>query len=66
MTAFSVFFCDQERCSIQPVKAMDSEHAVALVRQQIPDVRRIAVVPEALLNGVDRGQLLDEWIHSQP
>jgi hypothetical protein len=23
MAAFSVFFCDQERCSIQPVWAMD-------------------------------------------
>jgi hypothetical protein len=29
VTAFSVFFCDQERCSIQPVRAMDPEHAIA-------------------------------------
>jgi hypothetical protein len=31
MTAFSVFFCDVERCSIQPVRAMDPEHAIAKV-----------------------------------
>jgi hypothetical protein len=66
MTAFTVFFCDQERCSIQPVKAMDPDHAMALVRRQIPDLRRIAVVPEELLDGVDRMQLLEEWIQNQP
>jgi hypothetical protein len=61
MTAFSVFFCDAKRCSIEPVKAMDSDHAMALVRSRIPDLRRIAVVPEALLDGVDPMQLLEEW-----
>jgi hypothetical protein len=25
MTAYSVFFCDVERCSLQPVRAMDPE-----------------------------------------
>jgi|LauGreDrversion4_2_1035121.scaffolds.fasta_scaffold670788_2 hypothetical protein len=34
MAAFSVFFCDQERCSIQPVRAMDSDHAIAQVRRK--------------------------------
>ncbi|MFM2172267.1 MAG: hypothetical protein RLZZ54_194 [Cyanobacteriota bacterium] len=29
MAAFSMFFCDQERCRIQPVRAMDPEHAIA-------------------------------------
>ena len=29
MAAFSVFLRDQERCSIQPVRAMDPDHAIA-------------------------------------
>ena len=61
MAAFSVFFCDQERCSIQPVRAMDSDHAIAQVRRQVPDLRRVAVVPDQLLDGVDPQQLLQEW-----
>ncbi len=64
MAAFSVFFCDQERCSIQPVRAMDPQHAIAQVRSRVPDLRRVAVVPDALLllEGVDPQQLLQEWI----
>ena len=62
MAAFSVFFCDQERCSIQPVRAMDPDHAIAQVRRQVPDLRRVAVVPDELLEGVDPLQLLEEWI----
>jgi len=62
MAAFSVFFCDQERCSIQPVRAMDSDHAIAQVRSRVPDLRRVAVVPDELLEGVDPQQLLQEWI----
>jgi hypothetical protein len=61
MAAFSVFFCDQERCSIQPVRAMDSDHAIAQVRRQVPDLRRVAVAPDELLDGVDLQQLLQEW-----
>ena len=61
MAAFSVFFCDQERCSIQPVRAMDPDHAIAQVRSQVPDLRRVAVVPDELLDGVDPQQLLQEW-----
>jgi hypothetical protein len=52
MAAFSVFFCDQERCSIQPVRAMDPDHAIAQVRRQVPDLRRVTVVPDELLDGV--------------
>jgi hypothetical protein len=59
MAAFSVFFCDQERCSIQPVRAMDPDHAIAQVRRQVPDLRRVAVVPDELLEGVDSGQRLN-------
>ena len=59
MTAFSVFFCDQERCSIQPVRAMDPDHAIDQVRRQVPDLRRVAVVPDELLEGVDSGQRLN-------
>ena len=66
MTAFSVFFCDAEHCSIQPVRAMDPEHAIALVRNQVQGVRRVAVVPDALLEGVDPQQLLQEWIQTRP
>ena len=58
MAAFSVFFCDQERCSIQPVRAMDPEHAIA-------QVRRVAVIPDELLEGVDPQHLLQEWIHAR-
>ena len=65
MTAFSVFFCDAERCSIQPVRAMDPEHAIAQVRSRIPQLRRVAVVPDALLAGVDTQQLLQEWIQAR-
>ena len=65
MTAFSVFFCDAERCSIQPVRAMDPDHAIAQVRQQRPDLRRVAVVADKLLEGVDREQLLQEWIQAK-
>jgi hypothetical protein len=65
MTAFSVFFCDQERCSIQPVRAMDPDHAIAQVRSRVPELRRVAVVPDELLEGVDPLQLLEEWIQAK-
>jgi hypothetical protein len=65
MAAFSVFFCDQERCSIQPVRAMDPDHAIAQVRSLVPDLRRVAVVPDELLEGVDPLQLLEEWIQAK-
>ena len=65
MAAFSVFFCDQERCSIQPVRAMDPDHAIAQVRSLVPDLRRVAVVPDELLEGVDPHQLLQDWIQTR-
>lgn len=65
MAAFSVFFCDQERCSIQPVRAMDPDHAIALVRRSIPDLKRVAVVPDELLEGVDPIELLEQWIQAR-
>ncbi len=65
MAAFSVFFCDQERCSIRPVRAMDPEHAIAQVRSCVPDLRRVAVVPDELLEGVDPHQLLQEWVNAR-
>ena len=65
MAAFSVFFCDQERCSIRPVRAMDPEHAIAQVRSCVPDLRRVAVVPDELLEGVDPQQLLQEWMKAR-
>ena len=65
MAAFSVFFCDQERCSIHPVRAMDPDHAIAQVRTQMPDLRRVAVVADELLEGVDPQQLLQEWIQTR-
>jgi len=65
MADFSVFFCDQERCSIQPVLAMDPRHAIAQVRTQVPQLRRVAVIPDELLEGVDPQQLLQEWIHAR-
>ncbi len=64
MTAFSVFFCDTQRCSIQPVRAMDPDHAIAQVRRSVADLRRVAVVADELLDGVDQAQLLREWINA--
>ena len=64
MAGFSVFFCDAQRCSIQPVRAMDPDHAIAQVRTQVPDLRRVAGVPDELLEGVDPQQLLQEWIQT--
>ena len=65
MAAFSVFFCDQERCSIHPVRAMDPDHAIAQVRTQMPDLRRVAVVADEFLEGLDPQQLLREWIQAR-
>ena len=64
MAGFSVFFCDSQRCSIQPVRAMDRDHAIAQVRSATPDLRRVAVIPDALLEGLDPEQLLQEWIQA--
>ncbi len=64
MAGFSVFFCDSQRCSIQPVRAMDPDHAIAQVRSATPDLRRVAAIPDALLEGVDPEQLLQEWIQA--
>jgi len=65
MTAFSVFFCDSRRCGIESVRAMDPDHAIAQVRTSTPDLRRVAVVADALLSGVDQRQLLQEWIRAK-
>ena len=65
MAAFSVFFCDQERCSIQPVRAMDPDHAIAQVRSQVPQLRRVAAVTDTLLEAVDPEQLPQEWIQAR-
>jgi hypothetical protein len=65
MAGFSVFFCDAQRCSIQPVRAMDPDHAIAQVRGAVPDLLRVAVIPDELLEGVDPEQLLREWIKAK-
>lgn len=61
MTAYSVFFCDAVGCSIEPVRAMDADHAKQIVQTRSPGVRRLAAIPEAELEGVDQQQLLVEW-----
>ena len=43
---------------------MDSEHAIAQVRTQVPQLRRVAVIPDQLLEGVDQQQLLQEWVQA--
>ncbi|MGA0769537.1 MAG: hypothetical protein ACO3QB_13645, partial [bacterium] len=65
MAGFSVFFCDAQHCSIQPVRAMDSDHAIAQVRGVVPDLRRVAVIPDELLEGVNPELLLQEWAQVQ-
>jgi len=47
LTAQISFFRDQERCSIQPLQAMDPDHGIAQVHSCVPDLRRVAVVPDA-------------------
>ena len=44
---------------------MDPDHAIAQVRTQMPDLRRVAVVADELLEGVDPQQLLQEWIQTR-
>jgi hypothetical protein len=44
---------------------MDPDHAIDQVRRQVPDLRRVAVVPDELLEGVDPDQLLQEWIQAR-
>jgi hypothetical protein len=65
MAGFSVFFCDSSHCGIQPVRAMDPDHAIDQVRRAVPDLRRVAVLPDELLAGVDPELLLQEWMDVQ-
>jgi hypothetical protein len=44
---------------------MDSDHAIAQVRSRVPDLRRVAVVPDELLEGLDPQQLLREWVNAR-
>ena len=39
---------------------MDPDHAIAQVRSQVSQLRRVAAVSDALLEGVDPEQLLQE------
>ena len=52
-------------CSTQLVRAMDPDRAIAEVRNATPGLRRFAVIPNALLEGVDREQLLQCWMKSR-
>ena len=65
MTAYSVFYCDSNRCSIQPVRAMDPEHAIAKVVASQPNVLRVAAIADEYLKGVVIPQLLDDWIQAR-
>ena len=65
MTAYSVFYCDSNRCSIQPVRAMDPEHAIAKVVASQPNVLRVAAIADEDLKGVVIPQLLDDWIQAR-
>ena len=65
MTAYSVFYCDSNRCSIKPVRAMDSEHAIAKVVASQPNVLRVAAIADEGLKGVVIPQLLDDWIQAR-
>jgi len=44
---------------------MDPDHAIALVRGSVPNLRRVAVVSDDLLEGVDPHQLLQDWIQAK-
>ena len=65
MTAYSVFYCDSNRCSIQPVRAMDAEHAIAKLVASQPIVLRLAAISNEGLEGVDIPQLLNDWIQAR-
>ncbi len=64
MTAYSVFYCDSNRCSIHPVRAMDEEHAIAKVLTTHSGVQRVAVIADEELKQVNVPQLLKDWIRS--
>jgi hypothetical protein len=65
MAAYAVFFCDAVGCSIEPVRAMDEDHAKQIVQSRSPGVRRVAAIPETDLEGVDQQQLLVDWIRAR-
>ena len=44
---------------------MDPDHAIDQVRRAVPDLRRVAVLPDELLAGVDPELLLQEWMDVQ-
>jgi hypothetical protein len=43
---------------------MDPDHAIAQVRSNTPDLRRVAVIADELLDGVDAERLLADWSQS--
>jgi hypothetical protein len=66
MTAYAVFFCNSECCSIDSVLAMDSDHAIAKVRRARPNIQRVAAVHANLLERVDPELLMAEWVKVSP
>lgn len=61
MVSFSVFFDSRLGFGIQPVDAVDSDHAVEIASAMHPGAR-LAAVETAQLEGCDKHRLLAAWI----
>ena len=61
MPAFAVFFSDERGVGVQPVLAMDEQHAQDIVRSRHPKAQLKAVNSEKLKQQ-DPKQLLSDWV----
>ena len=61
MPAFAVFFSDERGVGVQPVLAMDAQHAQDIVRSRHPAAQLKAVNTEELKQQ-DPQQLLSAWV----
>jgi hypothetical protein len=61
MTSFSVFFDGPSGFGIQPVDAIDADHAVEIT-SGIHCGSRFSAVPSEELEGRDKHKLLQAWI----
>ena len=61
---FAVFFSDGAGFGIEMVQALDAGHAQDIARAQHP-TGRLSAVPDELLNGQDRHELLAAWLRGE-
>lgn len=61
---FAVFFSDQFGAGIEFLTAMDLSQAIETARLQHPNAR-LAVVPAATIEGMNRHELLAAWLNEE-